>query len=62
MAGDSSDEQKQVIKNAIKEAAKEWLEDQYREFGRWTVKGLAALAFVTLLWLILERYGWKHSN
>jgi hypothetical protein len=47
------------IKDAMKEAMREWLDDKFAEVGRWGLKSLAALAIVALLWLILVTHGWK---
>lgn len=32
-----SDEQKEILKSAFKEAAKEWLDDKYAAFGKWFI-------------------------
>ena len=43
-SGDNDDE-KELFKAAIKEAAREWLDEQFRAFGKWTAMGLAAAVF-----------------
>lgn len=48
----------EVQKQAVKEALREWLNDQFAAFGRWTFYGLAAAAFVGLVYLALVGAGW----
>lgn len=50
---------KDDLKNAAKEAIKEWLDDQYREFGRWSVRVIAGAAICALLYFILKTNGWS---
>lgn len=50
----SQDEQKE----AVKEALKEWLNDQFAAFGKWTFNGLLAAALVGLVYLALTGAGW----
>ncbi len=48
-----------LIKDAVKEAAKEWLADQFERVGRWTMAGVASAALVGLLYLALTAAGWR---
>lgn len=41
-------EDKELFKQAIKEAAKEWLDEQFKNFGKWAALGIASLIFVGL--------------
>ncbi|MFZ6734755.1 hypothetical protein ACO0LG_22720 [Undibacterium sp. Ji42W] len=52
------DLQRLAEKEAMKEALQEWLDKQFAEFGRWTLKGLAAAGLVALIALILMSQGW----
>jgi hypothetical protein len=52
-------ERREEIKAAIKEATKEWLEDCYKEFGRWTLKSLGAAFIAAILIFILYTHGWR---
>lgn len=52
---------KNVIKDAFKEAAKEWLEIQFATFGRWSFYGAASAALVGILYFILWINGWHHK-
>lgn len=36
-------------KHLIKEAFKEWLDEKFAEFGKWTLKSLAAICFGALV-------------
>jgi hypothetical protein len=59
MPWDSEDEeQKRLMKQAIKEGIKEWLNEIYTEFGRWSLKALGALALAALLYFMLKMNGW----
>lgn len=49
---------KDLIKAAIKEAAKEWLDDQFRNFGKWTAMGIAAGAFYGLVKVLIVYGVW----
>lgn len=40
---------KEVLKQAVKEAAKEWLDEQFKAFGKWTAAGLSAVAFYAVV-------------
>ncbi len=49
-----SDDQKDILKEAFKEAAKEWLDEQYASFGkmilwRFLIPGATLAAFVAYL-------------
>lgn len=41
----SPEEQRDIIKQALQE----WLDAKYAEFGKWTLRGLAAAALVALV-------------
>lgn len=43
-----NNEYKELFKQAIKEAAKEWLDEQFRAFGKWAAMGIAASVFYGL--------------
>jgi|WetSurMetagenome_2_1015567.scaffolds.fasta_scaffold1308110_2 hypothetical protein len=36
---------KETLKEALKEAAREWLDEQFKAFGKWTAVGLMSVAF-----------------
>lgn len=48
-----------VAKEAVKEALKEWLDDQFARVGKWTVNGILAAALAALVYFILIHQGWK---
>ena len=45
-------------KSALKQAIKEWLDEQFAKFGRWTFYGLAAAGLAALTYLIMAANGW----
>lgn len=47
-------QQKEVIKQAIRE----WLDDAFADFGRWTIKGILAAAFCGAVYLAMINAGW----
>jgi hypothetical protein len=53
----SRTERKAMIKEAMREAAKEWLDERYREVGKWSVRGIAAAAFAALAYFIATHGG-----
>lgn len=49
------EEMKQVVKQAIKE----WLDEKFAQFGKWSMASLAALGISALVLFILKMQGWK---
>lgn len=49
---------KAETKEAVKEALREWLDDKYREFGKWSFHGLLAVILAGGLYLALVMNGW----
>lgn len=45
-------------KAMLKEAIREWLDDQFAAFGRWTFYGMLSAAFGGLVYLALRGQGW----
>jgi hypothetical protein len=60
MADMTPDEQKHLFKQAVKEAACEWLDEIYRKFGKWALRSFGAALAVGLLYLVLMLNGWSH--
>ena len=40
-------------KELIKEALREWLDEKFTEFGKWTVRSLAAMAFGAFIYFAI---------
>lgn len=54
-----SDEIKSSLdKEVVKEAIKEWMDDQMKAVGWWTFKGLMSLAFGGACYLAAIKLGW----
>lgn len=51
------DQQQQ--KEAMKQAIREWLDDAFAEFGRWTFRGLMAAALCGCVYLAMKGQGWS---
>lgn len=45
-----------AFKDAVKQAIKEWLDEQFAAFGRWTFYGLCSMALGGLTWLALTYF------
>lgn len=45
-------------KRVIKEAIREWLDEQFAKFGRWSLYGLLAAATTVILYMTLIANGW----
>ena len=46
------------IKAAMKEGLKEWLDDKFSDFGKWSFLGIAAAGLALLAYFILLSNGW----
>jgi hypothetical protein len=49
-----------TLKQAFKEAIKEWLDGQAEKVGYWSMKMILYLGLVALAYFILQLNGWKH--
>jgi hypothetical protein len=45
-------------KAALKAALKEWLDEKFSQFGKWSAGAIAAAALGVLAWLMLTANGW----
>lgn len=50
-----------IMKTAIREVIKEWLDERFRAVGKWTLRGVAAAGFAALMYFVLTHTGWRHS-
>lgn len=48
------DDQKRIIKEALKE----WLNEKFTEFGKWTLAAFGAALFVAMTYFVLYLNGW----
>lgn len=51
-------EQQAEIKAALKAALKEWLDDKFAEFGRWSMGAFFAALLAAVVAFILHMNGW----
>lgn len=52
---------KAELKLVVKDAIKEWLDEQTLKFGKWTIRWLALAAFGGLILFILNAQGWTQK-
>lgn len=48
----------EALKEAYREAMKEWLDEQFTKFGRWSFFALLSAGFAALVYFILVINGW----
>lgn len=46
------------LKEAAKEAIREFLDEQFARFGKWSLASLSAMALAALTYFILSMSGW----
>ncbi|HEX3643027.1 MAG TPA: hypothetical protein VHV10_17215 [Ktedonobacteraceae bacterium] len=54
-----ADDDREADKQVVKEALKEWLDEKFMEFGKWTISGIAALVLAAIAYMILITHGWR---
>lgn len=52
------DERRKDMKQAMKEAIREFLDDKFAEFGKWSFYGICGMALVVMTVLALKFGGW----
>lgn len=52
-------ESDEAMKAAVKEALKEWLDEKFTTFGKWTLTAVAASALAGIVFFILWASGWR---
>lgn len=50
---------KEDTKAALKEALKEWMDEKFAAFGRWSFYAIAAMGLTALVYFMLRMNGWK---
>jgi len=53
-----ADLDKDDIKEALKEAIREWLDEKYAAFGKWSFHGLGAMVLCGIVYLAMISNGW----
>ncbi len=54
------EDRKKFIKEALKEAFKEYMDEKIQSFGKWSLRTLAAAIIMALLYFLLTINGWQH--
>ncbi len=47
-----------ATKEAVKEAIREWLDEKYASFGKWSLHGLLAMLLAGCVYLFMISQGW----
>lgn len=50
---------REEMKQAVREGIREFLDEKFRQFGKWSLGGLAAMGLAALIYLILTMHGWR---
>jgi uncharacterized membrane protein YraQ (UPF0718 family) len=56
---DNDQHQKALVKQALKEGIKEWLDEQARAFGWFSMKWIGGVVIGGLIMIWLATHGWK---
>lgn len=49
---------KDAFKEAVKEVLREWLDEKYAAFGKWSLHGILAMLLAGAVYLFLISNGW----
>ena len=49
----------EAIQNALRDELRQWLNDQFAAFGKWSLKGLIAFLLAGLVYLWFSSHGWQ---
>lgn len=52
-----TEEALQAIRDVQKEAIKEWLDNMWLQFGKWSFKGLLSLLFAAFIYALISTHG-----
>ena len=50
--------QRREFKALVKEAIKEWLDEQTNKVGKWSLRIIVGLVLAALIYFVLTQYGW----
>lgn len=50
-----------IMKVAMREVINEWMDQRLKDFGRWSLYGLAITAFGALVYFVLTHSGWTRQ-
>ena len=50
--------QRREFKTLVKEAIKEWLDEQTNKVGKWPLRIIVGLVLAALVYFILTQHGW----
>lgn len=49
---------KETAKDVVKEALKEWLDEKYLRFGKWSFHGILAMLLAVVVYFFMISSGW----
>lgn len=52
---------KNELKRIMREALREWLDEQTMKFGRWTLRWIVLASIGMILYFVLIAQGWTHK-
>lgn len=50
---------KDEMREAVKDGIRDFLDEKFRQFGKWSLGGLAAMGLAALIYVILTFNGWR---
>lgn len=56
--GDNMSARDDRIKQLFKEAFKEWLDEKFLQFGKWSFRTISLLVFSAVVYFVLQMNGW----
>ena len=51
-------EDKAMMKEVVKETLREWLDEKFTQFGKWSFYGLVAMFLAGIVWIFMLQNGW----
>lgn len=59
---DNSDELKAIMREGLKDGAKEFLDEKFRLLGQWTFVSVGAVILYGIFYFVMEINGWQLAH
>ena len=47
-----------MMKEVVKETLREWLDEKFTQFGKWSFYGFVAMFLAGIVWVFMIQSGW----